>query len=189
MLAMSIGAIAGLGTNYIQSLLGSSNSTSGTTNNSTNVSSLSALTDNSQLSPFAQLMNTLQQLQQSNPTQYKQVTQDIATNLQKAATTAQSEGNTSLAAQLNQLSTDFTNASQSGQLPNVCRPCPSNRRRSPSRSPPSPRQLGCNEPGSVGLSDQLDPERFAQPHVDHRQHAYDRRDHQLFELAECLGTC
>lgn len=119
MLAMSIGAIAGLGTNYIQSLLGSSNSTSGTTNNSTNVSSLSALTDNSQLSPFAQLMNTLQQLQQSNPTQYKQVTQDIATNLQKAATTAQSEGNTSLAAQLNQLSTDFTNASQSGQLPNV----------------------------------------------------------------------
>ena len=75
--------------------------------------------DSSQLSPFAQLMNTLQQLQQSNPAQYKQVTQQIATNLQTAAQTATSDGNTTAATQLNTLATDFTNASQSGQLPNV----------------------------------------------------------------------
>jgi len=64
-------------------------------------------------------MSTLQQLQESNPTQYQQVTQQIATNLQSAAQTATSEGNTSAASQLTQLATDFTNASQSSQLPNI----------------------------------------------------------------------
>jgi len=64
-------------------------------------------------------MNTLQQLQQSNPTQYQQVTQQIATNLQAAAQTATSSGNTTAATQLSQLATDFTNASTSGQLPNI----------------------------------------------------------------------
>ncbi len=75
--------------------------------------------DSSQLSPFAQLMSTLQQLQQSNPTQYQQVTQQIATNLQSAAKTATADGDTTTATQLTTLATDFTNASQSGQLPNV----------------------------------------------------------------------
>jgi G3E family GTPase len=64
-------------------------------------------------------MNTLQQLQQSDPTKYQQVTQQIATNLEAAAQTAQSSGNTTAANQLNQLATDFTNASTSGQLPNI----------------------------------------------------------------------
>jgi hypothetical protein len=64
-------------------------------------------------------MSNLQQLQQSNPTQYKQVTQQIATNLQNAAQTAQSDGNTTAANQLGTLATDFANASQTGQLPNI----------------------------------------------------------------------
>ena len=63
--------------------------------------------DSGQLSSFAQLANTLQQLQQSNPAEYTQVTQKIAANLQSAAQTAQASGNTTSAAQLNQLSTDF----------------------------------------------------------------------------------
>jgi hypothetical protein len=75
--------------------------------------------DSTQLSPLAQILTTLQQLQQSNPTEYKQVTAQIATNLTSAAATAQAEGNTTAATQLNQLATDFTNASQSGQLPNI----------------------------------------------------------------------
>lgn len=75
--------------------------------------------DSSQLSPFAQMMSLLQQLQQTNPTQYQQVTQQIATNLQNAAQTAQAQGNTTAASELNQLSTDFGSASQSGQLPSV----------------------------------------------------------------------
>jgi hypothetical protein len=80
---------------------------------------VTAQPENGQLSPFAQVMSTLQQLQQSNPTEYAQVTQQIATNLQSAAQTATSDGNTSQASTLNQLATDFTNASKSGQLPNV----------------------------------------------------------------------
>jgi hypothetical protein len=64
-------------------------------------------------------MSTLQQLQQSNPTEYKQVTAQIASSLQSAAQAANSQGNSTAANQLNQLATDFTNASQSGQLPNI----------------------------------------------------------------------
>lgn len=116
---MSIGAIASLGVGYLQSLLGSGKSTSGTTANSLDPSSLTLPKDSPQLSPFAQLMSTLQHLQQTNPAQYQQVTQQIATNLQKAAATAQASGNTTQANSLNQLATDFTNASQNGQLPNV----------------------------------------------------------------------
>jgi len=64
-------------------------------------------------------MSELQQLQQSDPAKYQQVTKQISANLQTAAQTAQQQGNTTAAAQLNQLSTDFSNASQSGQLPSV----------------------------------------------------------------------
>jgi G3E family GTPase len=75
--------------------------------------------DSSQLSPLANILGELQNLQQTNPTQYQQVTQQIATNLQSAAKTDTSNGNTAGANQLNQLATDFTNASASGQLPNL----------------------------------------------------------------------
>lgn len=71
------------------------------------------------MSPFAQMLSTLQQLQQNNPAQYAQVTGQISTNLTAAAKTAQSEGNTSAASQLNQLAADFSGASTSGQLPNI----------------------------------------------------------------------
>jgi len=86
---------------------------------SLSASSATGQSDNSQLSPFAQLMNTLQQLQQSNPAKFAQVTQQIATNLQSAAQTAASNGDMAAASQLNQLATDFSNASKSGHLPNV----------------------------------------------------------------------
>jgi hypothetical protein len=117
-----MGSISSLNNNYLQSVLNSSLQNSGVATKSSNSTSslLNALQpDSNQLSPFAQLMSTLQQLQQSNPTEYKQVTQQIATNLQGAAKTATADGNSTEASQLNQLATDFTNASQSGQLPNV----------------------------------------------------------------------
>ena len=111
---------------YIQSILnsalqgiGSSSNTTGSNLNSIDPSSLQLQSDNGQLSPFAQVLNTLQQLQQSDPTKYQQVTTQIATNLQSAAQTAQTQGNTAAANQLNQLATDFTNASQNNQLPNI----------------------------------------------------------------------
>jgi hypothetical protein len=84
-----------------------------------NTTSALSVSDSSQLSPFAQMLSVLQQLQQSNPAQYQQVTQQIATKLQNAAQTATSNGNTAQASQLTQLAKDFTNASTSGHLPNV----------------------------------------------------------------------
>ena len=104
--------------NLLQSVLSTTLQSAGLTTK-TSSSSLQLPSDSSQLSPFVQLMNTLQQLQQSDPTKYQQVTQQIATNLQAAAQTAQSSGNTTAATQLNQLATDFTNASKNGQLPNI----------------------------------------------------------------------
>lgn len=120
-----MGSISSLSSSYLQSVLNSlqntglTANTTGSATNSVGSSSFALQQDNSQLSPFAQLINTLQQLQQSNPTQYQQVTQEIATNLQSAAQTAQSDGNSTAANQLDQLATVFTNASQSGQPVNI----------------------------------------------------------------------
>jgi hypothetical protein len=117
-----MGTINNLSSNYLQSILNNAVQNSGLNSNSASAvgASPAALpTDNQQLSPFAQLVSQLQQLQQSDPTKYQQVTQQIATNLQSAAQTAQADGNTTASSQLNQLSTDFSNASTSGQLPNL----------------------------------------------------------------------
>lgn len=114
---MSLSPLNTLSTTYLQSILGTTpRQTSGAT--SANSSSITQ-PDGGQLSPFAQMLTLLQQLQQSNPSQFQQITQQIATNLQSAAQTAQQNGNTSASNQLNQLATDFTNASKSGQLPNI----------------------------------------------------------------------
>src|SRR5271157_2499799 len=111
---------------YLQSELSSVLQTSGVpinttanTSGKTSTSSVALHTDNQQLSPFAQMLSQLQRLQQSDPTKYRQVTGQIATNLRNAAQTAQTDGNSTAANQLNQLATDFTSASQSGQLPNI----------------------------------------------------------------------
>jgi hypothetical protein len=117
-----MGSMNNLSNNYLQSILNNAVQNSGLNSNSANAvgSSPAALpTDNQQLSPFAQLVGQLQQLQQSDPAKYQQVTQQIATNLQSAAQTAQADGNTKAASQVNQLSTDFSNASTSGQLANL----------------------------------------------------------------------
>jgi hypothetical protein len=122
---MSIGSINPL-SNDVQSLLTSAVQSAGLTTNTTNnspsgIDQLSSVSqpDNGRLSPFAQMMSELQQLQQSDPAKYQQVTQQIATNLQSASQDAQAQGNTTAATQLSQLATDFTNASKSGNLPNI----------------------------------------------------------------------
>jgi hypothetical protein len=124
---MSIGSLNPLSNSYLQSILTSAIQGAGLTTSTTNnglsgiaaSSSVSPQPDNSRLSPFAQMMSELQKLQQSDPAKYQQVTQQIATNLQSAAQTAQTGGDTTAATQLNQLASDFTSASKSGQLPNV----------------------------------------------------------------------
>jgi hypothetical protein len=117
---MSIGPLINLADGYIQSLFSTpSSGTSQAGTASTGTSTSGGTQDTNQLSPFAQVLSSLQQLQQSNPTQYQQVTQQISANLQTAAQTATANGNTSLANELNKLSADFSSASTSGQLPNV----------------------------------------------------------------------
>jgi hypothetical protein len=81
-------------------------------------SSSSSASDSSQLSGFAKIAVALQQLQESDPTKYKQVTSEIAANLSNAAQTATSQGNSSAAKELTQLASDFSSASSTGQLPN-----------------------------------------------------------------------
>ncbi len=104
---MGIGPFVHLASGYVHSLIPAAASTN------------AAAAGTGGLSPFAQILGSLQQLQQSNPTQYQSVTQQISTNLQTGALSATANGNTVLAGQLARLSTDFTNASTSGQLPNV----------------------------------------------------------------------
>ncbi len=60
--------------NYLQSIMTSALENAGMAPNTNATSGISASqvtlqNDNSQMSPLAQLMNTLQQLQQSNPTE------------------------------------------------------------------------------------------------------------------------
>jgi hypothetical protein len=112
---MSTIATGNLSSSYLQQVLADALQSAGITANT----ATSSPSDSSRLSPFAQLANTLQQLQVSDPTKYKQVTQQVATNLQSAAQTAQSQGNSTAASQLTQLAADFSNASQTGQLPNL----------------------------------------------------------------------
>ena len=69
--------------------------------------------------PFAQILSSLEQVQQTNPAQYKAVTQRLSTDLQAGAQLATASGNATLAGQLSRLSADFTVASTTGQLPNA----------------------------------------------------------------------
>jgi len=112
--------ISGLNSLYstVSGIFGGSN---GSVNSAStaNASSTSQITDSQQFSPAAMMLSLLQQLQQSNPTQFQQVTSQIATNLESAAKTAQAAGNSTLATQLNQLGSEFQNASQTGQMPSV----------------------------------------------------------------------
>jgi hypothetical protein len=122
----SMGFINNVSSSYLQSVFSNVSQNSGLTNNTTSndpsaisTALVAPQTDNQQLSPFAQLLSTLQQLQQTDPAKYQQVTQQIAANLESAAQTAQADGNSTAATHLNQLATDFTTASTSGQLPNI----------------------------------------------------------------------
>jgi len=112
---MNIGAISNLLPNWAQSQSNTTGSAS-----STGGLSLAALAAHpgatAQISPAAQFMSMLQQIQQQNPDQFKQVAAKLAAGLEKQA---QSDGNSAGAAQLNQLAADFQNSAKTGQLPPI----------------------------------------------------------------------
>lgn len=115
---MSVTSLSDLSRQHMLSILGYNSA-----NQSGNASALSIGNASSgsskQLSPFAQMLTELQQVEQSNPANYAKMTQQISTNLAAASSTAKIRGNSALASQLTSLSKDFASASQSGQMPNV----------------------------------------------------------------------
>jgi hypothetical protein len=88
------------------------NSTQASTTASTSTSARTS-SDSVGVSPFAQLMQQLQQLQTTNPTEFKQVMSDGATQLQAAA--AQST-DPSQVAFLNNLAAKFQTAADTGNV-------------------------------------------------------------------------
>jgi hypothetical protein len=112
---MSFGPVINLAAGYVQSLF----TGAGQGSSSTTTPSVGNTQGTNQLSPFAQILSGLQQLEQSSLSAYQQVTQQVAGKLQTASQSATVAGNAALSSQLTQLSTDFQNASTSGQLPNV----------------------------------------------------------------------
>jgi hypothetical protein len=113
---MNVSSLSSIYSHFIQPVLSSTFGV-GSSAATASAGSSPAAGDSKQLSPFAQIATTLQQLQQQSSTQYQSVTGKIAANLQTAAGAAQGAGNTTLANQLSQLSSDFSSASQNNQLP------------------------------------------------------------------------
>jgi hypothetical protein len=114
---MILGPLVNLASGYVQSLF--SNPAAGTTQAGITQPGSANASGTSQLSPFAQVLSNLQQLEQSSPIQYATVTRQIAGGLQTAAQSATASGYNGLAGTLNQLSSDFSSASTTSQLPNV----------------------------------------------------------------------
>jgi hypothetical protein len=115
---MNVSSISDLARQHMLSILGySSTGQIASTSNLTIGSATSSTTGT--LSPFAQMLTEMQQMEQANPAQYAQVSQQISTNLAAASSQAQARGNTKLATSLSTLSKDFSSAAQSGQLPNI----------------------------------------------------------------------
>ena len=108
-------SISNLSSSYLQSLQSPGATGGASTPKTAKNHGGGAKADSAQLSTVAQVTSALQQIQQNDPAKYQQVTKQVATNLQNAA---QSQGNSQAAGQLNQLASSFTEASNSGQLPN-----------------------------------------------------------------------
>lgn len=108
---------------YLQSLLSNQLQSAGVESpqTRTNASVLSAVSapqaDQSKLSLFSQIVSSLEKLQESNPSEYKQITGQIATSLQRAATAAEASGDSQASSALNQLAKVFSDVSKSGRLP------------------------------------------------------------------------
>ncbi len=116
---MTISPLTSAVQNYLPSIPGAGNANSGTAAGGLSrlgLPSIGMPRDQGGLSPFARMLSTLQQLQQTNPAEYQQVTKQVSTNLGKAAQQAQSRGNTAAANQLNKLARDFRQAGGSNSL-------------------------------------------------------------------------
>jgi hypothetical protein len=104
-------------TSIFPSFLSPAVSTAATANNATSAFSVQQQADSPNLSPAAQFLNQLQQLQTQSPQQFQAAISQITGQLQQAAATASSNGNTTQANQLTQLAKSFQNAANGGPIP------------------------------------------------------------------------
>ena len=106
---------------YLQPTLTSTIDNIQQTSGNSLANNLSAATppDSAQISPVAQLLSTLQQVQQTDPGKYSQATQAIAGNLEGAALEALHKGDIGGANRLKALAADFANASKNAQSPDL----------------------------------------------------------------------
>lgn len=98
---------------------GMSSSNANRSNAASPVSTSLAQDASSTISPLANFLSQLQQLDQQNPTEFKQVAANIGQQLTTEATAAEAQGNTAQANQLNQLASVFNSSAQTGQVPNA----------------------------------------------------------------------
>src|SRR5947207_621996 len=100
-------------TDPLLALLQSKATSSSASTSASPSSAASPLSDTADISGPGQLFSLLQQLQQTDPTKFKQVTGDIASQLQSAA---QQQGSTGASGFLTQLADKFQQASQTGDI-------------------------------------------------------------------------
>ncbi len=174
-------AISRLSSIYLKSVLRDIFQSAGLSSKTTDGQSVGSTStvsqaDNHQLSPLARLLSTPQKLQQSDPEKYKEVTQQIATNLQAAAKTVQADGNTTAATQLTRLASDFTDASKTGQFTERSGPGASGRRPSPPGLEFYERRCLEHHPKPVSgrVAGQSNRQRRDEPGVGDHEHAVER---------------
>lgn len=110
---MNVNSVTSVLPSYLQPF----NSTANTAGSAISASSVQQPADVLGLSPAAQFLNQLQQLQTQSPQQFQAVISQLTGQLQQAASTAASSGNTVQANQLTQLANTFHNAASGGPLP------------------------------------------------------------------------
>jgi hypothetical protein len=110
---MNVNSVTSLFPSYLQPF----KSTANTTQNANSASSVQQQADVLGLSPAAQFLNQLQQLQTQSPQQFQAIISQITGQLQQAASTASNNGNTTQANQLTQLANSFQSAASGGALP------------------------------------------------------------------------
>ncbi len=75
--------------------------------------------DSSQVSELGKLMKQLSDLQQSDPSKFKEVTATISKKLEEAASTATENGDSRQAKALSELADKFKTASENGEVPDL----------------------------------------------------------------------
>ncbi len=104
-------------TSLLPSYLSPLNSAANTANNANSASSVQPQADVLGLSPTAQFLNQLQQLQTQSPQKFQAIISQLTGQLHQAASTATANGNTAQASQLTNLAKSFQSAASGGALP------------------------------------------------------------------------